>query len=568
MSPLSVPPPPKTKVPIFALKSTRLRIALLLMLGLFCATSMRVNLGMAVVCMVNQTAFERPSEFSNLTNEYTENHQKCMKSHTSLESLAEGYDGTLLWSPKQIALLLSATFYGSLLTIWWSGYLADTFGPKMVLLTGVLDCVVVALLTPMLATTSFYAIFIARLIMGLGEGFVFPSMSSMAARWFPPSERSTFAAIYTSGNQVAGVLGILISSYLCGTDFLGGWPSIFYLFGFLGCCWTVAWLIFASNLPERNSFITEEEILYIKQQTAGQNTNQKEGSRKLSTIPIPWKFIAASTPFYANLIAQFSFNFSASLLQSFLPTYIKQVLKVELGKNGIYTMLPFLTQLISKNIYGILSDSLKRHGVLSNTAAVKIFQFVGNVGAGLCFLVLGLFVDCTTIPLAITALAFYGIFFSAGICGFYTSQLSIAPAFTGTMISISMLSGTFGNAASPGVVGIINKYGSEKEWTFIWLITAGVNFVAAAVYVVFGSADIQEWALPPREFPPDSPIKTGSKQFESFPIPQPIAIAFDNVEIEIVGEEKKDEIGREFKPAPPMRQRSRKISDVSAQDFS
>uniref|UniRef100_A0AC35GK22 G protein-coupled receptor n=1 Tax=Panagrolaimus sp. PS1159 TaxID=55785 RepID=A0AC35GK22_9BILA len=39
-------------------------------------------------------------------------------------------------------------------------------------------------------------------------------------------------------------------------------------------------------------------------------------------------------------------------------------------------------------------------------------------------------------------------------------------------------------------------------------------------------------------------------------------------EIEIVGDEKEDEIGRKLKPAPPMRQRSRKISDVSAQDFS
>uniref|UniRef100_A0AC34FNI1 Major facilitator superfamily (MFS) profile domain-containing protein n=1 Tax=Panagrolaimus sp. ES5 TaxID=591445 RepID=A0AC34FNI1_9BILA len=143
------------------------------MLGLFCATSMRVNLGMAVVCMVNQTAFQRPHDINysnNFTNEkYTDDHRKCLQPQSSLEAIAEGYDGTLLWSPQQIALLLSATFYGGLLTIWWSGYLADRFGPKMVLLAGVADCVVVALLTPMLANASFYAIFVARLVMGLGE---------------------------------------------------------------------------------------------------------------------------------------------------------------------------------------------------------------------------------------------------------------------------------------------------------------------------------------------------------------------------------------------------------------
>uniref|UniRef100_A0A914YPH9 Uncharacterized protein n=1 Tax=Panagrolaimus superbus TaxID=310955 RepID=A0A914YPH9_9BILA len=67
--------------------------------------------------------------------------------------------------------------------------------------------------------------------------------------------------------------------------------------------------------------------------------------------------------------------------------------------------------------------------------------------------------------------------------------------------------------------------------------------------------------------PPLSPMKKGSEQFESFPMPQqPIALAFDTVEIE-VETDKIDEIGKEFK-ALPMRQRSRKISDVSAQDFS
>lgn len=35
------------------------------------------------------------------------------------------------------------------------------------------------------------------------QGFVFPCLGSMAGRWFPPNERSTMAAIYTSGNQVS-----------------------------------------------------------------------------------------------------------------------------------------------------------------------------------------------------------------------------------------------------------------------------------------------------------------------------------------------------------------------------
>ena len=58
-----------------------------------------------------------------------------------------------------------------------------------------------------------------------------PSLSAMAARWFPASERSTVAAIMTSGNQLSASLGVIIATTLCSVDLLGGWPLIFYLAG-------------------------------------------------------------------------------------------------------------------------------------------------------------------------------------------------------------------------------------------------------------------------------------------------------------------------------------------------
>ncbi|KAE9555072.1 hypothetical protein FO519_001733 [Halicephalobus sp. NKZ332] len=315
----------------------------------------------------------------------------------------------------------------------------------------------------------------------------------MAARWFPSSERSTFAAIYTSGNQLASVVALLISSYLCGTTFLGGWPSIFYLFATIGCIWIVFWIFFASNTPESNPFISKEEILYIRQQIPGQSDG-KAVSKKLSTNSVPWMKMATSLPLYANIVAQFSFNFSVSLLQTYLPTYMKQVLKVNIGKNGAYAMLPFLTQLISKNILGVLSDNLKKRGILNNSQAVKIFQVVANTGVAICFLTLAFFSDCERTGLSVGVLALCGIFVSSGIPGFFTSLLSIAPSFTGTLFSLSMLSGTIANAIAPGLVGIINKHGTNEEWMIIWLITGIVNIISATFFFFFGSGDVQEWA--------------------------------------------------------------------------
>lgn len=58
-------------------------------------------------------------------------------------------------------------------------------------------------------------------------------MASISARWFPSTERSTAAALYTSGNQIALSLIYWIGAELCSAKFLDGWPLIFYSLGSL-----------------------------------------------------------------------------------------------------------------------------------------------------------------------------------------------------------------------------------------------------------------------------------------------------------------------------------------------
>ena len=89
---------------------------------------------------------------------------------------------------------------------------------------------------------------------------------------------------------------------------------------------------------------------------------------------------------------------------------------------------------------------------------------------------------------------FSGIFVSSGIPGFFTSLLSIAPSYTGVLVSLSMLFGTIANSISPGLVGLINKHGTAEEWMIIWLISVCINAISAVTFFFFGSGDVQEWA--------------------------------------------------------------------------
>ncbi|GMR62578.1 hypothetical protein PMAYCL1PPCAC_32773 [Pristionchus mayeri] len=66
--------------------------------------------------------------------------------------------------------LLTATFYGSIITIAFSGSIADRFGPKLIFAGGCMIYVFVTMATPFLAQYSFNVYFASRVVMGLAEG--------------------------------------------------------------------------------------------------------------------------------------------------------------------------------------------------------------------------------------------------------------------------------------------------------------------------------------------------------------------------------------------------------------
>lgn len=54
-----------------------------------------------------------------------------------------------------------------------------------------------------------------------------------------------------------------LSGLLSEYGFDGGWPSIFYVFGFVGLIWSVTFLIFVYEDPSTHPHIDEKEKKYI-----------------------------------------------------------------------------------------------------------------------------------------------------------------------------------------------------------------------------------------------------------------------------------------------------------------
>ena len=134
---------------------------------------MRVNLSVAIVYMVNNTAI------NNNTNQ----------TH-------HGHDGPFAWTEYDQGVILGMFFYGYVLTQLPGGRLAELFGGKWLFGVGVLVTAVFTLLTPVAAKTRHvYLLYAVRIIEGLGEGVTFPAMLAMLARWSAPQERSRFIKV-------------------------------------------------------------------------------------------------------------------------------------------------------------------------------------------------------------------------------------------------------------------------------------------------------------------------------------------------------------------------------------
>ena len=96
---------------------------------------------------------------------------------------------------------------------------------------------------------------------------MWPTMMGTWAKWAPPNERSSLLGISNAGGQVGIIVGFSLGGYLCSNGFDGGWPSIFYIFGFIGFIWCFLWYFFMSDCPSEHRFISKMEREYIINET-------------------------------------------------------------------------------------------------------------------------------------------------------------------------------------------------------------------------------------------------------------------------------------------------------------
>merc|ERR1711971_736700 len=108
------------------------------------------------------------------------------------------------------------------------------------------------------------------------------------------------------------IVGFFISGLLA--DWVG-WEAVFYIEGCACFVWLALWLWLASDTPQTHPSISEAERDYI---LAGLPATNPE------PLPIPWKSIWTSLPFWAIMFSNFGNNWGFHLLMTELPLYLSK----------------------------------------------------------------------------------------------------------------------------------------------------------------------------------------------------------------------------------------------------
>lgn len=449
-------------------------LAFLGFLGFATVYAMRVNLSVAIVAMVKSEAIANDTKNDSGACPFPDDWDDS--------SDAGNQNGEFEWSETTQGLILGSFFYGYFFTNIPGGRAAEYFGGKRVLGLGILVTAVLTVLSPLCAEVSTGLFVAVRILEGLSEGVTFPAMNILLATWVPPLERAKFASVVFAGAQFGTVVTLPVSGWLCDSDFLGGWPSVFYVFGGLGILWSLAWFLLVSDRPDIHPSISQEEKQYILRHCA---------AKKSQPVRMPWKALVTSRPVWFLAIVHFGNNWGFYTLLTELPTYLKEIQHFDMKSNGLVSALPYFVMWVSSLIYSNVMERLVAVGMLTILKVRKISMVIGEYGPMLGLIAM-CFVKCDK-TLAIVVLCVTTGCNGAIYSGYMCSHQDLAPNLAGSLMGITNTVASIPGFVTPLVTGALTETQTVDAWQTVFLISAAVYLVTNIGYLLFVPATVQPW---------------------------------------------------------------------------
>ena len=358
-------------------------------------------------------------------------------------------------SNTQFGLILSAFAYPYAIFQVIGGSVGDRFGARRTLLVCGVIWAVATILTGLVG--GIVSLFLARVLLGFGEGATFPTATRAMQNWTAPSRRGFAQGITHAfarlGNAVAPpIVAFLIYHF--------GWRISFVILGLASFVWVAVWFLYFRDDPRDHKNITQAELDTLPPPRA-------PGAAQ----SVPWG--ALTRRILPVTITYFCYGWTLWLFLGWLPSFFKQSYGLDLKNSALFASGVFFAGVVGDTLGGVLSD-----GILKRTGNLKLARLsvivVGFLGAAASLTGVFFTRDLTLVALLLSS----GFFFAEIVIGpIWSVPMDIAPKFAGTASGLMNTGSAVAAIVSPIVFGLIVDM--TGDWTLPFAGSIGLCLLGA-----------------------------------------------------------------------------------------
>ena len=355
----------------------------------------------------------------------------------------------------QLGIAFSAFAYPYAFFQIAGGWLGDRLGPRTTLALCAVLVGISTIWTGMVGGLA--ALFMSRLVLGIGEGPAFPTATRALSNWMRPDQRAFAQGITHAFSRFGNAATPpLIAAIVVAFS----WRDSFYFLGVVSILWAVVWFVHFRNDPREHSAITPAELDGLPPATV-------VATRK----SVPW------SPLLKRILpvtlTDFCYGWILWLYLNWLPSFFLHEYNMNIKKSALFAAGVFFAGVVGDTVGGLLSDRiLKKTGDVGKArVSVIVLGFLGSF----CFMLPIVFVHDLTIVSACLSAAFF--FAELIVAPIWAIPMDIAPEYSGSASGFM----NFGF----GMAGIISPvvFGYAIDLTGRW----DVPFIGSLAFLLIGA---------------------------------------------------------------------------------
>jgi sugar phosphate permease len=193
-----------------------------------------------------------------------------------------------------------------------------------------------------------------RILLGMVEGVVFPSLLVFLTHWFTKPERSRANTLLILGNPLTVTWASALSGYIIEyftrhpIGRLTGWQMMFVVEGLPSVAWAFLWLLLADDMPTDARWLSRDQAVAI----------QEALDQEQRSIPTMSNYLVAFKDTRVLLLCGQFLTWSVGIygFVMWLPTIVKEGSQRGVGQAGLLTAIPYLLSCIVMFTVSAVSD--------------------------------------------------------------------------------------------------------------------------------------------------------------------------------------------------------------------